>query len=53
MPLKVMTLNLLECELETGAEPLTVFAAHFDSHHESLRFVEALPALPDRPRSLR
>lgn len=32
---------LLECELETGAEPLTVFAAHFDSHHESLRFVEA------------
>ncbi|RKH57119.1 endonuclease/exonuclease/phosphatase family protein [Corallococcus llansteffanensis] len=32
---------LLECELETGAEPLTVFVAHFDSHHETLRFVEA------------
>lgn len=32
---------LLACELETGAEPLTLFAAHFDSHHESLRFVEA------------
>ncbi|RKG90810.1 endonuclease/exonuclease/phosphatase family protein [Corallococcus sp. CA049B] len=32
---------LLECELETGAEPLTLFAAHFDSHHEALRFVEA------------
>ncbi|WNG27186.1 endonuclease/exonuclease/phosphatase family protein [Cystobacter fuscus] len=32
---------LLECELETGTEPLTLFAAHFDSHHENLRFVEA------------
>ncbi|RKH07491.1 endonuclease/exonuclease/phosphatase family protein [Corallococcus carmarthensis] len=32
---------LLECELETGAGPLTLFAAHFDSHHETLRFVEA------------
>ncbi|RKH72946.1 endonuclease/exonuclease/phosphatase family protein [Corallococcus aberystwythensis] len=32
---------LLECELETGAGPLTLFAAHFDSHHEALRFVEA------------
>ncbi|RYZ40900.1 MAG: endonuclease/exonuclease/phosphatase family protein [Myxococcaceae bacterium] len=32
---------LLECELETGAGPLTLFAAHFDSHSEGLRFVEA------------
>ncbi|NOK36580.1 endonuclease/exonuclease/phosphatase family protein [Corallococcus exercitus] len=32
---------LLECELETGAGPLTLFAAHFDAHHETLRFVEA------------
>ncbi|MFY0577204.1 endonuclease/exonuclease/phosphatase family protein [Cystobacter fuscus] len=32
---------LLECELETGTAPLTLFAAHFDSHHENLRFVEA------------
>lgn len=31
---------LLQCELEVG-EPLTLFGAHFDSHHENLRFVEA------------
>lgn len=32
---------LLECGLESGLGPLTLFAAHFDSHHENLRFVEA------------
>jgi exodeoxyribonuclease III len=32
---------LLECVLETDFGPLTLFAAHFDSHHENLRFVEA------------
>ena len=32
---------LLQCELETDLGALTLFAAHFDSHHENLRFVEA------------
>lgn len=32
---------LLECELETKKGLLTLFAAHFDAHHENLRFVEA------------
>lgn len=32
---------LLECQLETSLGPLTLFAAHFDAHHENLRFVEA------------
>lgn len=31
---------LVQCELEAG-DPLTLFGAHFDSHHENLRFVEA------------
>ena len=36
---------LLECALETEAGPLTLFAAHFDSHHEDLRLAEARDVL--------
>jgi exodeoxyribonuclease III len=32
---------LLQCELESQHGPVMLFGAHFDAHHENLRFVEA------------
>jgi exodeoxyribonuclease-3 len=32
---------IAECSVPYQHKPLTIFGAHFDSHHENLRFVEA------------